>query len=61
VTDELLCRLVNQAADYGELMLTIEEFGPFWQWTTEHPGASCSIGGRLYVFEQLPVHVLELA
>lgn len=61
LTGDLLVRIVNQAIDYGELMLTIEEFTPFWQWTTEHPGASCSIGGRLYVFEKLPVHVLELA
>ncbi len=61
MTSELLCRLVAQAVDYGELMLTIEEFGPFWQWTTEHPGAACSAGGRLFVFAELPVHVLELA
>lgn len=61
ISDELVCRLVCQAFEYGELMLTIEEFGPFWQWTTEHPGASCSRGGRLYVFRDLPVHVLELA
>ena len=60
MTEELLCRLVTQALDYGELMLTIEEFGAFWQWTTEHPNAACSSGGRLFVFSQLPVRVLEL-
>lgn len=60
MTSELLARLVAQAFEYGELMLTIEEFGAYWQWTTEHPGASCSHGGRLYVFAQLPVRVLEL-
>lgn len=61
ISDELVCRLVAQAFEYGELMLTIEEFGQWWQFTTEHPGASCSRGGRLYVFAELPVRVLELA
>lgn len=61
MNEELLCRLVAQALDYGELMLTIEEFGAFWQWANEHPGASCSRGGRLLVFEKLPIRVLELA
>lgn len=61
MTEELLCRLAAQALDYGELMLTIEEFGAFWQWSNEHPGAACSSGGRLHVFAQLPIRVLELA
>ncbi len=58
---DLLPRLIAQALDYGELMLTIEEFGAFWQWTTAHPNAACSQGGRLLVFAQLPVRVLELS
>lgn len=60
MTDELLCRLVAQAIQYGELMLTPAEADPFRTWLLEHPAASCVSAGRLYVFAQLPVHVLEL-
>ena len=61
MTPELLCRLVAQAIEYGELMLTIEEFGAFWQWNEANPNAACSHGGRLYIFARLPIRVLELA
>lgn len=62
MTDELLARILCQAIAYGELMLTIEELGAYWQWTTEHPAAAFLVGpGRLLVVEQIPVRVLELA
>lgn len=59
MTDDLLCRCLVQAIDYGELMLTIEEFGAYWQWTQLHPGAAFAIGpGRIVALDRLHVRVL---
>lgn len=60
MTEALLLRLVAQALQYGELMLDPAELVTFTTWTHAHPHASCSAGGRLYVFRDLPVRVLQL-
>lgn len=61
MTDELLARVLNQAIEYGELMLSIEEFADYWHWTTQHPAAAFSVGpGQLVEIDRLRVRVIEL-
>lgn len=60
MTGELMARIVNQAIDYGELMLTLEEGAVYWQWTTEHPHASICHAGQLVEIVALPLRILEV-
>lgn len=59
MTGDLLARLVNQAADYGELMLTPTELVELVEWKAVHPLAAFALGpGRVIPVGQLRVKVL---
>lgn len=59
MTPDLMARVCNQALDYGELMLTIEEFGAWWKFTNEHPHATIMVGpGQIRNLSALSVFVL---
>jgi hypothetical protein len=60
MTGDLLCRIVNQAIDYRELMLTLEEGAEYWQWTQAHPHASICHEGQIVEIAALPLRILEV-
>lgn len=58
MTPGLIARVVNQAMDTEELILTVGEWYTFDEFLADHPHAAIISAGRPIVLAELPIHIL---